>query len=72
MADYCVSDPTAGCENTLIISGINDCCAETNSNLEAIHSKLTEMLATQVECCQEMNDNLTEMIRLLGLINNKL
>lgn len=72
MADYCVSDPTAGCDNSQLLVAVTDCCETTNTNLENIYAKLTEMHATQVDCCTEMNANLARMIELLTIISNNI
>lgn len=43
MADYCATDPTAGCDNSQLLNAINACCATTNGNLTAENAILTSI-----------------------------
>ncbi len=64
----CTSDPTSGCDNSEIVAAIESCCADTNTNLEAISAKLTTINATLVSNNTAVQLKLTQIVNLLTTI----
>lgn len=71
MAD-CSSDPTAGCDNSQLVTAISNCCDTHSGKLDSIITKLGEIKTVQEECCTQINANLATMNGLLSSINGKL
>jgi len=67
----CSSDPTAGCDNSAIVAAINSCCSSQSTILNSIATKLDTVNTTLANCCEQIDDKNTEIIRLLGIIANK-
>lgn len=67
----CTSDPTAGCDNSEIVAAIGECCAETNTNLEAGNTAIGELKTSFDAYNTAIETKLDSMITLLTVIANK-
>jgi hypothetical protein len=68
----CTSDPTAGCDNSEIVTAIAAASASADALALAGNVILAEIKAASDACCIEINTNLKAEIALLEAINAKI
>ncbi len=63
MAEYCSTDPTAGCDNSQLVNAINACCSTTNSNIMAGNT-LSLSIGIKLDAIE------TKMDTMIGLLED--
>lgn len=71
MPPGCKSDPSEGCDNSQLVTAIEECCASQGEKLDGINTKLTEIKEANAACCTLITDKQDEMIALLTTISEK-